>query len=175
MIFNYYVTFFDDFSRKIWVYLIKNKSDVPNIFIKFHKFISNTTSYKIINFKSDNGTEYINKTLTTYLENFALISFIRFMVTHNKIVVLNATLNRWASTLLNSAKLPYKFWDSAIPCAAYLYNLNPHQSIIIKFQMNYFSINQLILLTLKFLDVKHFSITITKRINLTITLNLVYF
>ena len=72
MIFNYYVTFFDDFSRKIWVYLIKNKSDVPNIFIKFHKFISNTTSYKIINFKSDNGTEYINKTLTTYLENFGI-------------------------------------------------------------------------------------------------------
>jgi len=31
-------------------------------FIKFHKFISNTTSYEIINFKSDNGTEYINKT-----------------------------------------------------------------------------------------------------------------
>ena len=25
--------------------------------------------------------------------------------------------------------LPYKFWDSAILCAAYLYNLNPHQSI----------------------------------------------
>ena len=70
--FNYCVTFLDDFSRKIWVYLIKNKSDVPNIFIKFHKFISNTTSYKIINFKSDNGTEYINKTLTTYLENFGI-------------------------------------------------------------------------------------------------------
>jgi len=130
--FNYYVTFLDDFSRKIWVYLIKNKSDVPNIFIKFHKFISNTTSYKIINFKSDNGTEYINKTLTTYLENFG-INFIHsvhgYPQQNDRAERLNQTLNRYASTLLNSAKLPYKFWDSAILCAAYLYNLNPHQSI----------------------------------------------
>ena len=37
-----------------------------------HKEHFTTTSYKIINFKSDNGTEYTNKTLTTYLENFAI-------------------------------------------------------------------------------------------------------
>jgi len=53
------------------------KSDVPNISIKFHKFISNTTSYKIINFKSDNDTEYINKTLTIYLFYFILFYFIQ--------------------------------------------------------------------------------------------------
>jgi len=66
--FNYYVSFLDDFSWKFWVFLIKHKSDVLNIFIKFHKFISNTTSYNIITFKSDNGTEYFNKPLTNYLD-----------------------------------------------------------------------------------------------------------
>ena len=66
----YYVTFLDDFSRKILVHLIKNKYDVPNIFIKFHKYISNTTSYKIINFKSDNGTKYFNKTLNYLFRKF---------------------------------------------------------------------------------------------------------
>ena len=29
--------------------------------------------------------------------------------------------------LLNSAKLPLNFWDSAILCACRLYSLNPHQ------------------------------------------------
>jgi len=72
--FNYYVIFLDDFSKKKkkkkknWVYLIKYKSDVPNIFIKFHRFISNTSSLNIIPFKYDNGTEYINKPLTDYLD-----------------------------------------------------------------------------------------------------------
>jgi len=139
--FNYYVTFLDDFSRKFWVYLIKNKSDIPNIFIKFHKFIYNTTSYKIINFKSDNDTEYTNKTLTTYLEIFG-INFIHSVPSHphqnGRAEHLNQTLNRCTSTLLNSAKLPYKFWDSAILCAAYLYNLNSHQSINNKIQNELF-------------------------------------
>ena len=67
--FNYYVTFLDDFSRKCWVFLIKNKSDVPDTFIKFYNFISNTTSFKIINVKSDHGTEYINKNLIKFMES----------------------------------------------------------------------------------------------------------
>jgi len=44
--FNYYITFIDDYSPKCWVYLIKNKSDAFNPFVYFHKFITNTTSYK---------------------------------------------------------------------------------------------------------------------------------
>ena len=55
--FNYYITFLDDYSKKYWIYLIKNKSDVYNAFVKFIKNISNTTSYKVINIKSDNGTK----------------------------------------------------------------------------------------------------------------------
>jgi len=42
---------------------------------------------------------------------------------------LNQTLNKYAPTLLNSAKLPLNFWDSAILCTTYLHNINPHQSM----------------------------------------------
>ena len=42
---------------------------------------------------------------------------------------LNQALNNYATTLLNSTKLPLKFQDSTILCASYLYNINPHQSI----------------------------------------------
>ena len=69
--FNYSVTFLDNFFLKKFGFiliLIKHKSDVPNIFIKFHRFISNTSSLNIIPFKYDNGTEYINKPLTDYLD-----------------------------------------------------------------------------------------------------------
>ena len=121
------------------------------------------------------------KLLTNLFRKFlALISFIQFLgysQQNGRAECLNQTLNRCASTLLNSAKLPYKFWDSAILCAAYLLYITwiHIRVLIIKFQMNYFSINQLIFLILQFLHVKYFSLTITKWINLTITLNLVYF
>jgi len=120
------------FLERFGFILSNINQNVPNIFIKFHKFISNTTSYNIINFKFDHGTEYINKSLINYLENNG-INFIHSVPGNPKqnghAERLNQTLNRCASTSLNSANLPYKFWDSAILCAAYLYNVNPHQSI----------------------------------------------
>ena len=94
--FNYYVTFLDDFSRKCWVFLIKNKSDVPDTFIKFYNFISNTTSYKIINVKSDHGTEYINKNLTKFTDSKG-INFIHLTPANHqqngRAERLNQTLN----------------------------------------------------------------------------------
>ena len=54
----YYVYFIDDFSRKTWVYFMKNKDEV---FIKFKEFkalIENNTEKKIKTFRSDNGGEF---------------------------------------------------------------------------------------------------------------------
>jgi len=42
-------------------------------------------------------------------------------------------------TLLNSAKVPLKLWDSAILCSVYLYNINPHQNIDYKILNEVFS------------------------------------
>jgi len=94
--YNYYVTFLDDFSRKCWVYLIKNKSDVYNPFVNFHKLITNSTPYKIINLKSDNGNEYINHNLIEYLKANG-INFIRsvpgYPQQNGRAERLNQTLN----------------------------------------------------------------------------------
>jgi len=57
----------DDYSRKCWIYLLKNKSDVYNAFIKFHKLMNNTTEFSIKTLKTDNGTEYTNENFNKYL------------------------------------------------------------------------------------------------------------
>jgi hypothetical protein len=31
--FKYYVSFFDDYSRYVWIYFLKNKSDVKPVFL----------------------------------------------------------------------------------------------------------------------------------------------
>ena len=128
--YNYYVTFLDDFSRKCWIYLLKNKSDVCNAFIHFHKLMKNTTSYNIVTLKTDNGREYDNANLIKYLLDNG-IEFIHSLPNcpqqNGRAERLNQTLDNCVKTLLSSAKLPINFWDSAILCACRLYNLNPHQ------------------------------------------------
>ena len=54
----YYVSFIDDFSRKEWIYFMKNKDEV---FIKFKEFkalIENHTEKKIKTFRLDNDGEF---------------------------------------------------------------------------------------------------------------------
>jgi hypothetical protein len=36
---KYFVSFIDDYIRKLWVYLIKKKSDVLDVFIKFKSMV----------------------------------------------------------------------------------------------------------------------------------------
>ena len=83
-------------------------------------------------FKLNNDTKYINKNVIPFLNTHG-ISFIHsipgYPQQNGRAVLLNQTLNNCVKTLLISAKLPLLFWDSAIKCAAFLYNSNPHSSV----------------------------------------------
>ena len=54
----YYVSFIDDFSRKTWIYFMKNKYKVFSKFKEFKALIKNYTEKKIKIFRSDNGREF---------------------------------------------------------------------------------------------------------------------
>ena len=43
----YYITFIDDLSKKVWVYFLKNKSDVFEIFKQWKAMIKIETSLKV--------------------------------------------------------------------------------------------------------------------------------
>ena len=63
---NYYVTFIDDATRKTWVYTIKNKSDVFDIFQKWKALVENESGKKLKCLKSDNGGEYCSSDFDNY-------------------------------------------------------------------------------------------------------------
>ena len=54
----YYVSFIDDFSRKTWVYFMKNNDKVFSKFEEFKALIENHTKKKIKTFQSNNGKEF---------------------------------------------------------------------------------------------------------------------
>ena len=59
----YYVSFIDDFSRKTWIYFMKNKDEVFRKFKEFKAFNENHTENKINTFRSDNGKEFTSNEL----------------------------------------------------------------------------------------------------------------
>ena len=52
---NYYVSFIDAYSRFTWLYLIKRKSDVFDVFIQFQAHVERLLKQKIIHVQSDWG------------------------------------------------------------------------------------------------------------------------
>ena len=61
-----YYTFIDNSSRKVWVYFLKNKSDVFVTFKKWKVMVETETSLKVKCLRSDNGGEYIDEGFSEY-------------------------------------------------------------------------------------------------------------
>jgi hypothetical protein len=53
-----FVTFIEDFSRKVWVYFLKKKSDVFVTFKQWNVVIENQTGKKIKRLRTNNGMEF---------------------------------------------------------------------------------------------------------------------
>ena len=54
----YYVYFIDDFSRKTWIYFMKNKYEVFSKFKEFKALIENHTENNIKTYQSNNDGEF---------------------------------------------------------------------------------------------------------------------
>jgi hypothetical protein len=55
---SYFVTFIDDYSRKVWVYLLKRKYDVFNTFKQFRSLVEKSTGRSIKSLRTNNGGEF---------------------------------------------------------------------------------------------------------------------
>ena len=54
----YFVTFIDDYFRKLWVYALKSKDQVLEKFKEFHASVERQSSKKLKCICTDNGSEY---------------------------------------------------------------------------------------------------------------------
>ena len=54
---EYYVSFIDAYSRFTWIYLLKHKSDVFDVFLKFQTHVERLLQHKILHVQSDWGGE----------------------------------------------------------------------------------------------------------------------
>jgi len=55
---KYYIAFIDDYLRMCWIYCMKFKSNVADIFMKFKAWVETQSGCKMQVIKFDSGTEY---------------------------------------------------------------------------------------------------------------------
>lgn len=122
---KYFVTFIDDFSRKVYVYIIKSKSDVFEKFKIFKSLVENQTGKRIKAIRSDNGTEFFNEAFTNLFNKCGIIhqKTNPYTPEQNGLAErMNRTIVEKAKCMLADAKLAVKFWAEAVNTSVYLIN-----------------------------------------------------
>ena len=109
---KYFVTFIDDASRKLWVYILRTKDQVFQVFPKFHALIERETGRKLERLRTDNGGEYTSREFEEYCSNHGIRheKTVPGTPQHNGVAErMNGTIVEKVRSMLRMSKLPKTF------------------------------------------------------------------
>ncbi|CAH9102795.1 unnamed protein product [Cuscuta europaea] len=125
---RWYVTFIDDCTRFMWVFLLKNKSEVSSIIPNFCNMIHNQFSVTIKRFRTNNALEYLNQTVSSYFLSKGIVheSSCPYTPQQNGTAERkNRHLLEISRALLFQSNMPKHYWGEATLTACHLINKIP--------------------------------------------------
>ena len=129
---EYFVTFVDDHTRHVWVYILKHKGDVLQRFREWKALVEKSSGRMIKTLRTDNGGEYISTEFNLYLTKEGIKHELTIPHTPQQNGVaerLNRTLIEGVRTMLADSKLPHRFWAEALSTTVYLRNRSPTKAL----------------------------------------------
>lgn len=129
---EYFVTFVDDRSRYVWLYVLKNKSEVFSKFREWKSMVERSTGRKLKTLRSDNGGEYTSGEFAEYLKAEGIRHELTVPKSPQQNGVaerINRTLVEMTRSMLAGSGLPQKFWAETLSTAVYLRNRSPTKAV----------------------------------------------
>ncbi|GAB2275344.1 hypothetical protein Dimus_039125 [Dionaea muscipula] len=132
---RFFLSIIDDYSRKVWVILLKSKDETFEKFKDWKVMVENQSGNKIKILRTDNGLEFCN----TLFDKFCIENGIQRHRTVVRTPQQNGVAERMNRTLLErvrclmfTSNLPKGFWGEALNTAAYLINRSPNTVLNLK-------------------------------------------
>nr|GFB45597.1 integrase, catalytic region, zinc finger, CCHC-type, peptidase aspartic, catalytic [Tanacetum cinerariifolium] len=122
---KYVLVIVDDCTRFGWVRFLRTKDETPEVFLKFLKNTQRALNATVCTVRTDNGTEFVNKTLTDLFESVGIthqISVPRSSQQNGVVERRNQTLMEAARIMLIFAKAHLFLWAEAVATACYTLN-----------------------------------------------------
>ncbi|KAK1431336.1 hypothetical protein QVD17_07793 [Tagetes erecta] len=126
--YKYFLTIVDDYSRAVWIYLLKSKDETFRYINAFFKLIATQFKQHIKVCRTDNGTEFVNKQLGMFFEQNGVIhqTSCAYTPQQNGIVERkHRHLLNTARSLMFQANVPLNMWNECVLTATYLINRLP--------------------------------------------------
>ncbi|GAA5905816.1 hypothetical protein JCM5296_001277 [Sporobolomyces johnsonii] len=125
---KYAVVLVDGYSRYTWGDTMGSKTQIPSFVIEQLKRVERSVDSRLAAFQSDNGTEFVNSAISSFLRSTGIQHGRTVPYVHGQNGLVE---RRWRSlfdttrTLLADSRLPLSFWPYAFRSAVYLYNRSP--------------------------------------------------
>jgi hypothetical protein len=125
---KYFITFIDDFSRRVWAYFMKRKNQSLEKFQEFKAHAEVQCGQRIGSLRSDNGGEYKSKAFDKLCVHYGILRQYSqaYTPTQNGTAErMNRTLTETARCLSFETPVPLYLWPETISTADYLINRRP--------------------------------------------------
>ena len=129
---EYFLTFLDDKTHYVWVYVLKRKNQVFEKFLEWKALVEKATGRKLKALRTDNGGEYTSTEFETYLKREGVQHELTIPKTPEQNGVaerMNRTLVEAVRSMLADAQPPHNFWAEALSTAVYLRNRSPTKAV----------------------------------------------
>lgn len=125
---GYFFLLVDDFSRKMWAYMLKTKGEEFEIFKKFKAMVENKTEQKIKTFRTDRGGEFCSLVFNEFCEKSGIDRHYTAPYTPQQNGVVerrNRTVVAMVRSILKGMNMTAYFWGEAVRHSIYLLNRLP--------------------------------------------------
>nr|GEV33211.1 hypothetical protein [Tanacetum cinerariifolium] len=122
---RYVLVVVDDYSWYTWVLFLHSKDEASEVIISFIKKTQVNLQIQVQRIRTDNGTEFKNKTLVKFFDEVGItqkFSTARTPQQNGIVERRNRTLVEAARTMLTFANLPSFLWAEAIATACFIQN-----------------------------------------------------
>ena len=122
---RYIITFIDDYSRRIWVYFLQEKSEAFVAFKSYKALVEKEVGNPIKVLRTDRGGEYNSHEFSNFCENHGIKRQLTAAYTPQQNGVCerkNHTIMNMVRSLLTTSGIPKSFWPEAVNWSTHLLN-----------------------------------------------------
>lgn len=128
----YVITFIDDYSRKMWTYLLHAKSEAFLMFKRFKNMVEKEIGDYICCLRTDRGGEFTSSAFNEFCSSNGISRQLTTTYSPQQNGVAerrNRTLMNMVRCVLNDKEIPLKFWPEAVNWAVHVLNRCPTLAI----------------------------------------------
>ncbi|CAA7024021.1 unnamed protein product [Microthlaspi erraticum] len=129
---QYFISFTDDYSRKVWVSFLRFKDEAFRSFVEWKKMVETQSGRNIKKLRTANGLKFCKNQFNDFCKQEGMVRHKTCAYTPQQNGVaerLNRTIMNKVRSILSESGLSQKFWAEAVSTAVYLINRSPSSVI----------------------------------------------